>query len=300
MSTRSIEIDERLYRRAVAKAAQEGKTLAKVVEANLRDWVGPEPVQPVVSPAPPPTSATRTREEIYVVRHGDTLAQIARKMYGDATKYVLIAERNGITNPALIQVGQRLRVLFTESVPADTTVGTAGVSTTATGRGHRFRFPLNKVETNYYKFGSLYAGNSRWAGKPHPGVDFHEYKGANVYAIGEGTVLVNKQDPTGYGHYVMIEHTMTTGEKVYSLYGHLMYDDAAFQSPLVGTKLRGENIIIGKEGDTGYAGVPHVHCEIKKTSQLGLYAMITSYNLTESFYDPYTFVRDENNLYVPV
>jgi len=301
MSKRSIEIDERLYRRATAKATQEGKTLAAIVEDNLRDWVGPEPVQPVVTTQPQPATTTRTREEIYTVRPGDSLAQIARNVYKDAQKYVLIAQYNGITNPSMIRVGQRLRIPFTETVPADTVVTTTTTQPTPQpGGGRRFRFPLNKEETNYYKFGSLYAGNSRWAGKPHPGVDFHEYKGANVYAMGEGKVLVNKQDPTGYGHYIMIEHALTTGAKVYSLYGHLMYDDDSFQSPLVGTLLRGDNIMIGKEGDTGYAGVPHVHFEIKKSAELGLYSMITSYNLTQYFYDPYTFIRDPNNLFVPV
>jgi murein DD-endopeptidase MepM/ murein hydrolase activator NlpD len=304
MSKRSIEIDERLYRRALAKATQENKTLAAVVEANLRDWVGPEPVQPVVTPTPKaqPATTTRTREEIYTVKYGDSLAQIAGKKYGDATKYVLIAQYNGITNPSMIRVGQQLRIPFTETVPVDTQVATTTtqpVTQPSTG-GRRFRFPLNKKETNYYRFGSLYAGNSRWAGKPHPGVDFHEYKGANIYAIGEGKVLVNKQDPTGYGHYIMIEHTLTTGEKVYSLYGHMMYDDESFQSPLVGTLLKGDNIIIGKEGDSGYAGVPHVHFEIKKSPQLGLYAMITTYNLTQYFHDPYTFIDNPNNLFVPV
>jgi LysM repeat protein len=301
MSKRSIQIDERLYRRATAKATQEGKTLAAIVEANLRNWVGPEPVQPVVTTQPQPATTTRTREEIYTVRPGDSLAQIARKVYGDAQKYVRIAQYNGITNPSMIRVGQQLRIPFTETVPVDTIVTTATTQpATQPGGGRRFRFPLNKEETNYYKFGSLYAGNSRWAGKPHPGVDFHEYKGANVYAMGEGKVLVNKQDPTGYGHYIMIEHTLTTGVKVYSLYGHMMYDDDSFKSPLVGSLLRGDNIMIGKEGDTGYAGVPHVHFEIKKSAQLGLYSMITSYNLTQYFHDPYTFIRDPNNLFIPV
>jgi murein DD-endopeptidase MepM/ murein hydrolase activator NlpD len=97
----------------------------------------------------------------------------------------------------------------------------------------------------------------------------------------------------------MIEHTLTTEETVYSLYGHLMYDDETFQSPLVGTQLKGKDIVIGREGDTGYAGVPHVHFEIKKTGQLGLYSIITSYNLNEYFYDPYTFIQDTRNLYSP-
>lgn len=280
MSKRAVQIDEQLYRRAEAKASAEGKTIAEVVESYLRSWVGPEPKTAV---------STRTREEIYVVRPGDTLAKIALRMYGDAKKYMLIARYNNITNPGMIRVGQKLRIPFTEVIKPQ-----------AQPIGRRFRFPLNKVETDYYKFGSLYAPNSRWAGKPHPGVDFHEHEGANVYAVGEGTVLVNKHDPKGYGHYIMIEHTLTTGKKVYSLYAHLRNDDAEFTSPAVGTKIKGENVVIGKEDTTGYAGIPHLHFEIKKTKDLGLYAMINVYNLHDYFYDPYTFIRDPKNLYVPV
>jgi murein DD-endopeptidase MepM/ murein hydrolase activator NlpD len=131
-------------------------------------------------------------------------------------------------------------------------------------------------------------------------VDFHEYKGANVYAIGEGTVIVNRQDLRGYGHYIVIEHTLTTGGKVWSLYGHLENDNASFTSPAVGTQIVGENVVIGKEGETGASGgLPHVHFEIKKTQDLGLYPTINTMNLRTYFDDPYTFIRDPNNLYVP-
>ena len=60
-----------------------------------------------------------------------------------------------------------------------------------------------------------------------------------------------------------------------------------------GTRLRGKNIQIGLEGQTGYAGgLPHVHFEIKKTAELGLYGMINAHNLRDYFYDPYTFIPE--------
>jgi peptidase M23-like protein/LysM domain-containing protein len=282
MSKRPIEIDEQVYLRAAAKAAEEIKDLASIIEDYLRTWVGPEPAEPVL-----------IRQETYVVRYGDTLAQIAKKVYGDAKQYALIAEHNNITDPTVIRVGQALLIPFYGT--PDVAIGDG-----APPAGQPFRFPLDKVETNYYKYGSLYNSRSRWAGKPHPGVDFHDHKGANVYAIGEGTVLVNRQDPRGYGHYLVIEHALATGEKVYSLYAHLMYDDEAFQSPLVGTQLKGKDIVIGKEGETGYAGVPHLHFEIKRTAELDLYATITTYNIDDYFHDPYTFVQDPDNRCIPV
>jgi murein DD-endopeptidase MepM/ murein hydrolase activator NlpD len=285
MSKRRIEIDEQLYLRAAAKAEEESQDLAGIIEDYLRTWVESTPSEPVVPP--PPAEPILIRTETYAVHRGDTLAQIAKRMYGDAKKYVLIAEHNNITDPTVIRVGQELLIPF------------YGIPDATLPAPRPFRFPLDKIETNYYRFGSLYNVRSRWAGKPHPGVDFHDHKGANVYAMGEGTVLVNRQDPRGYGHYIMIEHTLTTGEKVYSLYGHLMYDDDEFESPLVGTELKGEDIVIGKEGDTGYAGVPHVHFEVKKSAKLGLYATITTYNIDDHFYDPYTFIQDPDNRYLP-
>ena len=281
MSKPTVEIDECLYQRSQARATQEGKTLTTVIEAYLRSWLSPEPESE--------GTITRIRDTKYVVRPGDTLALIALRMYSDAKHYTLIAAYNDITDPEVIHIGQSLRIPYTEVVPVS-----------QLGAGKRFRFPLDKTETDYYKFGSLYASHSPWAGKPHPGVDFHEYKGANVYAVGEGIVLVNRQDPTGYGHYIMIEHTLTTGEEVYSLYAHLQHDNVSFTSPPVGTEIKGQDVVIGKEGESGCAGIPHLHFEIKKTADLGLYPMLNTYNLHGHFHDPHIFILDPNNLYVPV
>ena len=54
-------------------------------------------------PAPPP-------EEHYTVQPGDTLSKIAKQYYGNASAYMRIfeANRNILTDPNKIQVGQRL------------------------------------------------------------------------------------------------------------------------------------------------------------------------------------------------
>ncbi len=285
MDKHSVEVEEQLYQQATEKARPLGLDLGTLIEAHLRSWVSPEPEAPLT-----------VREIVYYVRHRDTLAKIARWFYGDPERYILIAGYNGITDPTMIRVGRELRIpLIIEAPPEH------GDSQPAPEpEGRRFRFPLDKTETDYYRFGDIYEPNSRWAGKPHPGVDFHEREGANVYAIGEGRVLTNRYDEDGYGHYLMIQHTLTTGQHVYSLYGHLRQDDAAFRTPPAGTELRGENIVIGKEGVTGRAGLPHLHFEMKKTPQLGLYAWITPRNLNQFFYEPYSFLRDPANRYVPL
>jgi murein DD-endopeptidase MepM/ murein hydrolase activator NlpD len=229
------------------------------------------------------------------------LVRIAIEFFGDPAKYELIAEHNGITAPDLFYEGQVLRIPLPK--PQDELSGRPGELS-----GRPFRFPLDVTETRYFKFGDLYPPRLKWAGKPHPGVDFHQREGAPVYAIGEGIVRVNVQDPAGYGHYIMIEHTLaSTGAQVFSLYGHLQPDKcthdastgAGFQSPPVGTRLHGEKIQIGLEGRTGSSGgLPHVHFEIKRTSELGLYAMINTYNLRDYFCDPYTFIP--HNRFLPI
>ena len=59
------------------------------------------------------TTPTTTREvksppDSYVVKQGDTLWLIAKKLTGDGSNYKAIAQRNGITNPKKLSVGQRL------------------------------------------------------------------------------------------------------------------------------------------------------------------------------------------------
>ena len=57
-------------------------------------------------PAPEPEPAART----YTVESGDTLWAISERFYGDGSKYQVIADASGISNPDLIQPGQVLTI----------------------------------------------------------------------------------------------------------------------------------------------------------------------------------------------
>ena len=46
----------------------------------------------------------------YKVVGGDSLSKIAKKFYGDANKYPMIAQANGIKDPNKIQVGQVIKL----------------------------------------------------------------------------------------------------------------------------------------------------------------------------------------------
>jgi nucleoid-associated protein YgaU len=62
----------------------------------------PEPAPP--PPPPPPVART------YTVVSGDTLWAIAERFYGDGSKYQVIADASGISNPDLIHPGDELTI----------------------------------------------------------------------------------------------------------------------------------------------------------------------------------------------
>ncbi len=57
-----------------------------------------------------PTSGGGPIERIWRVQAGDRLDLIADKVYNDSTKWRLIADRNGISNPLSIKAGDSLRI----------------------------------------------------------------------------------------------------------------------------------------------------------------------------------------------
>jgi LysM repeat protein len=65
----------------------------------------PEPAPPP-PPPPPPPPAPRT----YTVVSGDTLWAISERFYGDGSKYQVIADASGVSNPDLIHPGQVLTI----------------------------------------------------------------------------------------------------------------------------------------------------------------------------------------------
>ena len=66
---------------------------------------------PPLPPVPDPGSIPApTVPRTYVVRSGDTLSGIARRFYGDAKRWPEIQKANGITNPNLVHIGDRLTI----------------------------------------------------------------------------------------------------------------------------------------------------------------------------------------------
>jgi len=53
---------------------------------------------------------TKNQVASYTVKTGDTLSLIAKKVYGDSSKYTTIVTKNGLKNPNAIKAGQVLQV----------------------------------------------------------------------------------------------------------------------------------------------------------------------------------------------
>jgi nucleoid-associated protein YgaU len=66
----------------------------------------PQPAQPTAE------QPTAPAPRVYVVQQGDSLSQIAKNVYGDASRWREIYEANkdGIKDPKIIRPGQELRI----------------------------------------------------------------------------------------------------------------------------------------------------------------------------------------------
>ncbi len=90
--------------------------------------------------------------------------------------------------------------------------------------------------------------------KFHEGIDFTAPVGTEIYATGNGTILMAGRDQGGYGNEIVIDH----GYSYKTVYAHL---SRIFVRP--GQQvLRGQ--VIGYVGNTGKSTSPHLHYEVRK------------------------------------
>ena len=85
----------------------------------------PDPGMERETPAPADTSADREAAqqaglngEEYVVQSGDTLSGLAERFLGSADQWKQIADANGLQNPDMISVGQKLEIPQNGAAPA--------------------------------------------------------------------------------------------------------------------------------------------------------------------------------------
>jgi nucleoid-associated protein YgaU len=91
--------------KGVATPEPAGPEVAQAASVAAEPAPAPVP-EPAPAPPPPPPPAPRT----YTVVSGDTLWAISERFYGDGSKYQVIADASGVSNPDLIHPGQVLTI----------------------------------------------------------------------------------------------------------------------------------------------------------------------------------------------
>lgn len=148
-----------------------------------------------------------------------------------------------------------------------------------TADGVNYRYPLNVTMSLSGNYGELRSNHF------HGGIDFRVggVVGATIFATERGYVSRISVSPTGYGNALYITHP----NGYVSVYGHMLcfndkiqkyvrekqYECESFIqniefTPDIFPIVKGEEI--GKAGNTGSSGGPHLHFEIRDTSNLSL------------------------------
>ena len=102
----------------------------------------------------------------------------------------------------------------------------------------------------------------------HAGIDFPKGSGTNIHVIGAGTVAEvysysgntypgNSSEPVWRGNCIVVNHGVVGGDRIYSLYAHMLNAP----SLNVGDKVTAGQVI-GKIGNTGFSNGAHLHFEI--------------------------------------
>lgn len=160
-------------------------------------------------PVDPPSG---TAVEEYIVRRGDTLAVLARQW---GTTVAAIAELNGIANPNLISVGQRIRK------PGSTGMGSATTDETPPVRDRNLVFTRWPLDLPPARISGGYRED--YGGYLHRGIDIAGVPvGTPVVAPAAGIARTHRPgDGWGsgsFGNCVILDHP---GTPWWSIYAHM-------------------------------------------------------------------------------
>ncbi len=156
-----------------------------------------------------------------IIETTKSLDKLSRKLY------VLAKSYEELTNLA----NRKEEMLA--SIPAIQPISNKDLTRVASGFGWRIH-PIYKVP------------------KFHEGLDFTAPTGTEVYATGNGKVILTKHSKRGYGNHIVIDH----GFGYKTLYAHL----SGFNVRKGQTVKRGQ--VIGFVGNTGLSTAPHLHYEV--------------------------------------
>jgi murein DD-endopeptidase MepM/ murein hydrolase activator NlpD len=186
------------------------------------------------------------RATVHVVERGQTLWRICHT-YG--VPLDVVVDANGIDDPALIEVGQRILI------PGATRRVEVEASSTGTRKRRepppaetppgRFVWPLEGPITSRF-------GVRRSGGRRHQGIDIDAERGAPIRAAADGRVVFAGKR-RGYGRLVILSHE--DGYATWYAHGRSLRVRA-------GEKVRrGE--VIATVGRSGWATGSHLHFEVR-------------------------------------
>lgn len=198
--------------------------------------------------------------EDVVERHETEYIDDENKMYGQSE--VLQEGKDGlmrVNEKVLYKNGEINNLVImdnlTETItPAINEIVKRGIATGSydgfqTYVGGAWAWPTNNPSVITSRFGP------RW-GRNHNGIDISGTGFASpIYASNDGVVILNETAPSGYGHYIVIDHE----NGYFTIYAHFCEP-----SPLkVGTRVkRGQ--IVGLMGSTGFSFGTHLHFGVVK------------------------------------
>ncbi len=185
------------------------------------------------------------QETVHVVEEGETLNGIANRAKVNRD---LIIEANGLTDPYIVRIGQKLKIPRekTDQGKAPAATPAAAAPVVRQSAEPRFAWPLSGPLRRGFK--------ARSESQYHDGIDIVAKRGEAVRAIAGGKVIFARKDPDQFGNLVIVEH----GDGWHSAYGSLDRITVK-QGDQVG---KGERV--GLVGDTSITRKTELHFEMRK------------------------------------
>lgn len=89
------------------KVSTNTDSIEKMLGAKTIDYISPKPEEIGQTSSIASSQVTYTQNK-YIILEGESLADVAAKVYGDPNAWIRIAQANNITDPDLIEVGMEL------------------------------------------------------------------------------------------------------------------------------------------------------------------------------------------------
>jgi len=102
---------------AVGKNSTNTDSIEKMIDAKSINYISPQTTKETITPtvyvesgqtSSIASSQVTYTQNKYIIQGGESLADIALKVYGDPNAWVRIAQANNITNPDQIEIGMEL------------------------------------------------------------------------------------------------------------------------------------------------------------------------------------------------